>query len=449
MMLFLPVLFVALLNPSPEQILERMRIVQAGLETLKARLEQVKSYPQLGIEDPVEKGFLYFQPGKMRLEIQEPGRILLVKDGGTFLSASHPPGHLGKLEGQGTKDFFPVFTGSPELPASREELLGLSARRPTSVESPPHVPREARGPGLLPGDRSVHRHLATPSGAAEVPRSEPERDHPDARGHRAQHAASGKPLRDRDPGRRRENRAGREEREGGRLRERPSQPERAVELTESRILRELSSKAGFLATDFLPRAERESVSRALEAGEVFTTKLPVAVEISGGMVHHWVGAVLVPGVEVEDLVRWLQEYDEHDERFDEVEDSRLLSRERDRFGFPQLRRKKIGTVHYDEHEVLSSHGRTLFDITERWYRGTRTPTCDERRNRREDRGLRRPHPTEVPAGLGGVVVECESLSLSRGVPAAVRWLVGRYLDSVPRESLESTLLPIRERSHRR
>jgi hypothetical protein len=105
--------------------------------------------------------------------------------------------------------------------------------------------------------------------------------------------------------------------------------ERAVELTESRILRELSSKAGFLATDFLPRVDRESVSRALEAGEVFTTA-PGRVEIPGGMVHHWLGAVLVPGADVEDLVRWLQEYDEHDERFDDVEDSRLLSRE-DRF----------------------------------------------------------------------------------------------------------------------
>jgi hypothetical protein len=47
-----------------------------------------------------------------------------------------------------------------------------------------------------------------------------------------------------------------------------------------------------------------------------------------------------------------------------------------------------------------------------------------------------------------VVVECETLSLSRGVPAAVRWIVGPYLDSVPRESLESTLLPIREAAGR-
>jgi hypothetical protein len=233
--------------------------------------------------------------------------------------------------------------------------------------------------------------------------------------------------------------------------------ERAVELTESRISRELSSKAGFLATDFLPLAGREAVSRAFEAGEVFTTKLPVAIEIPGGMVHHWLGAVFVPDVKVEELVRWLQEYDEHDERFDEVEDSRLLSREGDTFEiFLRLRRKKIVTVHYaTEHEVVyRNHG---FGRHSSVSRATRIAELEDAGSRDEkeklpgcDRGfLWRLHSywrfQQVP---GGVVVECESLSLSRGVPAAVRWIVVPYLDSVPRESLESTLLPIRERSWR-
>jgi len=234
--------------------------------------------------------------------------------------------------------------------------------------------------------------------------------------------------------------------------------ERAVDLTESRIARELSSSAGFLATDFLPPAERERASRAFEAGEVFTIKLAVLVEVPGGMVHHWLGAVLVPDAEVEDLVRWLQEYQEHDERFDEVEDSRLLSREGNRFEiFLRLRRKKIVTVHYaTEHQVVyRSHGSGRHSSVSR---ATRIAELENAGTRDEnekppgsDRGfLWRLHSywrfQQVP---GGVVVECESLSLSRGVPAAVRWLVAPYLDSVPRESLESTLLPIRERSHRR
>jgi outer membrane lipoprotein-sorting protein len=116
-MLLSSVLSLALLNPSPEAILERMRIAQAGLESLKARLEQVKSYPQLGIEDPVEKGFLYFEGGKMRLEIQEPEvRILVVKDGKYVLYQPRIRQAIsGKIEGQGTKGLFPgLLTGSPE-----------------------------------------------------------------------------------------------------------------------------------------------------------------------------------------------------------------------------------------------------------------------------------------------------------------------------------------------
>jgi outer membrane lipoprotein-sorting protein len=116
-MLLSSLLSFAILNPSPEAILERMRLAQAGLESLKARLEQVKSYPQLGIEDPVEKGFLYFEPGKMRLEIQEPeSRILVVKDGKYVLYQPRIRQAIsGKVEGRGTTGLFPgLLTGSPE-----------------------------------------------------------------------------------------------------------------------------------------------------------------------------------------------------------------------------------------------------------------------------------------------------------------------------------------------
>ena len=116
-MLLSSVLSLALLNPSPEAILERMRIAQAGLESLKARIEQVKSYPQLGLEDPVEKGFLYFEAGKMRLEIREPEvRILVVKDGKYVLYQPRIRQAItGRVEGQGTKGLFPgLLTGSPE-----------------------------------------------------------------------------------------------------------------------------------------------------------------------------------------------------------------------------------------------------------------------------------------------------------------------------------------------
>jgi len=45
---------------------------------------------------------------------------------------------------------------------------------------------------------------------------------------------------------------------------------------------------------------------------------------------------------------------------------------------------------------------------------------------------------------GGVIVECESVSLSRQIPFGFGWLVGSYVESIPRESLESALTSIRD-----
>ncbi len=124
---------------APQRILERMRAAQADLESMKARVEQVKSYPQLGIEDPVEKGLLYFQPGPpsmFRLEIQEPEiRILAVKDGKYVLYQPRiRQAIVGKLEGQGTKGLFPgLLTGSPESFAELEKSYEASDLGETSL----------------------------------------------------------------------------------------------------------------------------------------------------------------------------------------------------------------------------------------------------------------------------------------------------------------------------
>jgi hypothetical protein len=229
--------------------------------------------------------------------------------------------------------------------------------------------------------------------------------------------------------------------------------ERAVALTESRIARELSSSSGFLATDFLDAEEKKDVSRAFEAGEVYTKKLPVDVDIPHGMAHHWLGAIFVPGADVDEVVSWLQEYDDHGRRFREVEESRLLSRNGDTFEiFLRLRRQKIVTVHYaTEHEVVyQRHDSGRYSSVSRARRIAELEDAGTPEEREKppgsDRGfLWRLHSYWRFQQIdGGVVVECESLSLSRGVPAALRLFVGPLLDSVPRESLESTLLPIRD-----
>jgi hypothetical protein len=44
---------------------------------------------------------------------------------------------------------------------------------------------------------------------------------------------------------------------------------------------------------------------------------------------------------------------------------------------------------------------------------------------------------------GGVLIECESISLSRGIPFALRLFVTRSVKGIARESLEKTLRGLR------
>jgi hypothetical protein len=44
---------------------------------------------------------------------------------------------------------------------------------------------------------------------------------------------------------------------------------------------------------------------------------------------------------------------------------------------------------------------------------------------------------------GGVLIECESVSLSRSVPFALRLFVSSYVDKIARESLDRTLTSLR------
>jgi hypothetical protein len=46
---------------------------------------------------------------------------------------------------------------------------------------------------------------------------------------------------------------------------------------------------------------------------------------------------------------------------------------------------------------------------------------------------------------GGVLAECESISLSRDVPSLVRYFVGPLVESAARDSMERTLTTLRMR----
>jgi hypothetical protein len=177
-----------------------------------------------------------------------------------------------------------------------------------------------------------------------------------------------------------------------------------------------------------------------------------AVKIPDGMVHHWLGSVFVPGVELEEVQGWVQRYSEHEHYFDEVEASELLSRDADRFKIRlRLKRKKVVTVHYNtEHHVeyrrRDARRVSASSFATKIAQLEKVGTDEEREKRSgNDSGFlwRLNSYWRYQQVAGGVVVECESVSLSRRIPPGLGWLVGRYVDSVPRESMEATLMSIR------
>lgn len=234
--------------------------------------------------------------------------------------------------------------------------------------------------------------------------------------------------------------------------------ERYVRLTEQRVATELQDEERFLAIDFLHASPPQPVRPLLKKGQVHIQKLKTLdgggqeIPVDDGMIHHWIGAIFVPQVNLEELIRWVQDYDHHQEYFQEVEQSKLLERNGPEFKiFFRLRRKKIITVFYGTYHTViyryhdarrvSSHSVTT-KIAELDNPGTASET--EKPVGKDSGFLWRLNSFwRFQEAEGGVFVECESLSLSRSIPWALSWLIKGYVESVPRESLESTMTSIR------
>lgn len=175
--------------------------------------------------------------------------------------------------------------------------------------------------------------------------------------------------------------------------------------------------------------------------------------ISGGKMHHWIGAVFVPGLTVDDVLERLQRYAGKEEAFyDDVLASRLLWRDGDRLGvFMQLRRESVITVTYNtEHDVRYRRlGRVRAAIRSASTKIAELANAGTPREREkgtdDDHGFlwRLNAYWRYEQVDGGVLIECESVSLSRSIPIVLRPFVTSTVDRIARESLEKTLRSVR------
>lgn len=236
-----------------------------------------------------------------------------------------------------------------------------------------------------------------------------------------------------------------------------------IEATERRIAAELSDPHRFLALDFQDPERSRADRRALMAGEIVVAKVENSdidaerIPVPGGMIHHWRGAAFFPGATLQALFAAAANPAGNAYRQEDVLESRILERKPDSYKiYLRLRRSQIVTVVYDtEHQVVyRQHGSNRVSSRSEATKiaELENPGTAEESEKPEgrDRGFlwKLNSYWRYEQVVGGVMAECESVTLSRSVPAVLAFLVRPIIDGVARESMHRTLASLREH-HRR
>ena len=223
---------------------------------------------------------------------------------------------------------------------------------------------------------------------------------------------------------------------------------------EARNAEELKRGTGLLWIDGLPAEQKKQAYAELNSGGVKLKQLDMLDEgrpskCPGGMIHHWVGLVFVPGARLDDVLGVLEDYNRHAVYYaPDVEQAKIERHEADHYRvFMRFRRHKVITVVLDtEHEVDyfrdapgRAHSRSsAVRIAEVENAGK----SDEREKPPGDDGgflWRMETWWRMEEGDGGVYVQSEAASLTRDIPTGLGWMVKPFVTDIPKESLTFTL----------
>lgn len=230
--------------------------------------------------------------------------------------------------------------------------------------------------------------------------------------------------------------------------------DRYEHLTEERNDTELKRGSGLLWVDALPESQRTVAYAALQRGEVQIHQLNTLdngkpIGCPGGLIHHWVGVVFIPGATLDDVLGVLQDYDRQSTYYaPDVERSRIESHEGDHFRvFLRFRRHKVITVvlntEHDVHYFRDAPGRAHSRSSAVRIAEVENPgKSDERQEPPGDDGgylWRMETWWRMEERDGGVYLQSEVASLTRDIPTGLGWLVGPFVTSIPKETLLFTL----------
>jgi len=233
-----------------------------------------------------------------------------------------------------------------------------------------------------------------------------------------------------------------------------------VRATEQRIGRELSSGGPFLVLDYQEPHAAAGEMNALMDGRITVVRMDSVdndgcpIEVPGGMIHHWRGSVLIPGVDLDYVLARVENPVSQEIRQEDVLQSAVLERGDGYLRlYLKLQRSKIVTVVYN----------TIHEVRYQRRRNDQAWSSSKAVRIVEVSHPNSPEEIEKPEGKdhgflwrldsywryrqvdGGVIVECESVSLSRSIPKLLEYFVRPIIDRIARESMERTLASMRDR----
>jgi hypothetical protein len=229
---------------------------------------------------------------------------------------------------------------------------------------------------------------------------------------------------------------------------------RYVELSEQQM-----ASRPFLHLEGLPPQEGDAAFEELRKSQIITEHLQTRAQgknipVPGGMIHHWMGTIFIPGATLKQTLAFLQDYDEQEKFYSpDVQKSRLVKRDGDHFQvFLRLRKTKVVTV------ILN----TVYDVTYAQIDPERATSISRSTRIAEVEDAGKSNESEKPVGNdsgflwrlnsywhfeqrgGGVYVQLEAISLTRDIPTGLGWLIRPFVTSIPKESLVFTLTRTRD-----
>jgi hypothetical protein len=230
-----------------------------------------------------------------------------------------------------------------------------------------------------------------------------------------------------------------------------------VAIAEARFADDFRPGGPFIYIDRLGNGNQSQAYADLKNGALWIQKLETKESragVPGGMLHHWVGIVFIPGATMEKTLRVVKDYDRRAEYYKpDVIASRLVSHQGDNYKiFLRLRQKKFVTAVFN----------TNYEIHWGQVDPTRVYSNSVSTRIAEVKNADQPDGDELPVGTGsgyvwrlnsywrfeekdgGIYLQCEAVSLSRDIPTGLGWALDPMVAGIPRESLLHLLTRTRE-----